>query len=85
LRRQLKNRILFLLDEFPVLGAFPFLSKILGILTGYGINFFIVVQALINQIVDRCRQHHTFLDNCKTVVVHAPGKIEDASVYRDHL
>jgi type IV secretion system protein VirD4 len=79
---KLKNRILFLLDEFPVLGAFPFLSKTLGILAGYGINFYIVVQAL-NQIVDLYGQHHTFLDNCKTVVVYAPGKIEDAKAFTE--
>jgi type IV secretion system protein VirD4 len=79
---KLKNRILFLLDEFPVLGTFPFLSKTLGILAGYGITFYIVVQAL-NQIVDLYGQHHTFLDNCKTVVVYAPGKIEDAKVFTE--
>jgi type IV secretion system protein VirD4 len=79
---KLKNRILFLLDEFPVLGAFPFLSKTLGILAGYGINFYIVVQAL-NQIVDLYGQHHTFLDNCKTVCVYAPGKIEDAKAFTE--
>jgi type IV secretion system protein VirD4 len=79
---KLKNRILFLLDEFPGLGAFPFLSKTLGILAGYGINFYIVVQAL-NQIVDLYGQHHTFLDNCKTVVVYAPGKIEDAKAFTE--
>jgi type IV secretion system protein VirD4 len=81
---KLKNRILFLLDEFPVLGAFPFLSKTLGILAGYGITFYIVVQAL-NQIVDLYGQHHTFLDNCKTVCVYAPGKIEDAKIFTEMI
>jgi type IV secretion system protein VirD4 len=81
---KLKNRILFLLDEFPVLGAFPFLSKTLGILAGYGINFYIVVQAL-NQIVDLYGQHHTFLDNCKTICVYAPGKIEDAKTFTEMI
>jgi type IV secretion system protein VirD4 len=64
------------------LGAFPFLSKTLGILAGYGINFYILVQAL-NQIVDLYGQHHTFLDNCKTVCVYAPGKIEDAKAFTE--
>jgi type IV secretion system protein VirD4 len=81
---KLKNRILFLLDEFPVLGAFPFLSKTLGILAGYGITFYIVVQAL-NQIVDLYGQHHTFLDNCKTVCVYAPGKKEDAKIFTEMI
>jgi type IV secretion system protein VirD4 len=81
---KLKNRILFLLDEFPVLGAFPFLSKTLGILAGYGITFYIVVQAL-NQIADLYGQHHTFLDNCKTIVVYAPGKVEDAKIFTEMI
>jgi hypothetical protein len=81
---KLKNRIIFLLDEFPVLGAFPFLSKTLGILAGYGITFYIVVQA-INQIIDLYGQHHTFLDNCKTVCVYAPGKIEDAKNFTEMI
>jgi type IV secretion system protein VirD4 len=81
---KLKNRILFLLDEFPILGNFPFLSKTLGILAGYGITFYIVVQA-INQIIDLYGQHHTFLDNCKTVCVYAPGKIEDAKSFTEMI
>jgi type IV secretion system protein VirD4 len=80
----LKNRILFLLDEFKTLGAFPFLSDTMGILAGYGITFYIVVQAL-NQIVDLYGQQHTFLDNCKTVMVYAPGKYEDAKVFSDMI
>ena len=77
---KLPYRIMFLIDEFPVLGQFPFLSKTMGILAGYGINFYIVVQGL-NQIVDIYGQNHTFLDNCKTVMVFAPGKIEDAEAF----
>lgn len=79
---KLPYRILFMIDEFPVLGAFPFLSKTMGILRGYGINFYIVVQAL-NQIIDIYGQNHTFLDNCKTVMVYAPGKIEDAKMFSE--
>jgi type IV secretion system protein VirD4 len=80
----LKNRILFLLDEFKTLGAFPFLSDTMGILAGYGVTFYIVVQAL-NQIVDLYGQQHTFLDNCKTVMVYAPGKYEDAKTFSDMI
>lgn len=82
--KKLKNRIMFLLDEFPVLGSIPFLSKCMGILAGFGINFYIIVQAL-NQIVDIYGQNHTFLDNCKTVVVFAPGKPEDAKAFCEIL
>jgi hypothetical protein len=78
------NKIIFLLDEFPVLGHFPFFSKTMGILAGYGITFYIVVQAL-NQIIDIYGQNHTFLDNCKTVMVYAPGKIEDAKMFTEMI
>jgi type IV secretion system protein VirD4 len=81
---KLKNKIVFMLDEFPVLGHFPFLSKTMGILAGYGITFYIVVQAL-SQIIDTYGQNHTFLDNCKTVVVYAPGKVEDAKMFNEMI
>jgi type IV secretion system protein VirD4 len=82
--KALKNNIMFLLDEFKTLGAFPFLSDTMGILAGFGITFYIVVQAL-NQIVDLYGQHHTFLDNCKTVMVYAPGKIDDAKTFSEMI
>lgn len=77
---KLKNRLLFMLDEFPVLGCLPFLSKTMGILAGYGINFFIVVQ-MLSQIYDLYGQHQAFLDNCDTVGVMAPGNIDDATKF----
>jgi type IV secretion system protein VirD4 len=81
---KLPYRIMFLIDEFPVLGSFPFLQKTMGILAGYGINFYIVVQGL-NQIIDIYGQNHTFLDNCKTVMVFAPGKVEDARTFTEMI
>lgn len=82
--RKLKNRLLFMLDEFPVLGCLPFLSKTMGILAGYGINFFIVVQ-MLSQIYDLYGQHQAFLDNCDTVGIMAPGNIDDASKFSQML
>lgn len=81
---KLKNRILFMLDEFPVLGNFPFLVKTMGVLAGYGINFFLICQGL-NQLVDIYGQNHPFLDHCKTLCVYAPGKIEDAKAFTEAI
>lgn len=81
---KLKNRLLFMLDEFPVLGNFPFLVKTMGILAGYGINFFLICQGL-NQLVDIYGQNHPFLDHCKTICVYAPGKIEDAKAFTEAI
>ena len=81
---KLKHRLLFMLDEFPVLGNFPFLVKTMGILAGYGINFFLICQGL-NQLVDIYGQNHPFLDHCKTLCVYAPGKVEDAKVFTEAI
>lgn len=81
---KLKNKLLFLLDEFPVLGNFPFLVKCMGILAGYSINFYIVCQGL-NQLIDIYGQNQPFLTHCKTQVVYAPGKVEDAKVFTDAI
>ncbi len=81
---KMKNRLLFMLDEFPVLGNFPFLVKTMGILAGYGINFFLICQGL-NQLVDIYGQNHPFLDHCKTMCIYAPGKVEDAKVFTEAI
>lgn len=81
---KLKNKLLFLLDEFPVLGNFPFLVKCMGILAGYSINFYIVCQGL-NQLIDIYGQNQPFLTHCKTQIVYAPGKVEDAKVFTDAI
>lgn len=77
---KLKNHLLFLLDEFPALGAFPILQKNMAVLRGYGINFLIVCQSL-SQIIDLYGQNHTFLDNCTVQCIFAPGKVEDAEKF----
>ena len=82
--RKLKNRLVFCIDEFPTLGSLPFLQKTMGILAGYGINFFIVVQ-MLSQIVDLYGQHHAFLDNCDTIGIMAPGNIDDATKFSQML
>lgn len=81
---KLKNNVLFCLDEFPVLGAFPDIAENMGVLRGYGVFFIIVAQAL-NQIVDRYGQNHPFLDHCPVHVIYAPGSIQDAKMYSDSI
>lgn len=81
---KLKHNVLFCLDEFPVLGAFPDIAENMGVLRGYGVFFIIVAQAL-NQLVDRYGQNHPFLDHCPIHVVYAPGSIQDAKMYSDSI
>ncbi len=81
---KLKNHLVFFLDEFPVLGYFPFIAKVMGILAGYGVTFLIVCQAL-NQIIDIYGQNHPFLDHCQTIIAFQPKKIEDAKMFSETI
>lgn len=55
----LKNRILFLLDEFPTIGKCEAVENFAGILNGYGISFLWIAQSK-NQI-DKLYGEHTAL------------------------
>lgn len=77
---RLPYKILFLLDEFPILGCFPDIAEVMGVLRGYGVFFMIVAQAL-NQIVDRYGPNHPFLDHCDVHIVGQIGQINDAELY----
>lgn len=79
---RLKNRILFLLDEFPVLGSFPFLEKTMGLLSGYGMSFLIICQSL-QQIIKLYGPNNSFLEHCKTWVTYAPGDIGSARTFSE--
>ena len=77
---KLSHNLLFLFDEFPILGCFPDIAEVMGVLRGYGIFFLIVAQAL-NQLVDRYGVNHPFLDHCPVQVIFAPGSVNDAEMY----
>ena len=76
---RLKNDVLFLLDEFPVLGYFPQIAENMGVLRGYGVHFLIVCQAL-SQLVERYGQNHPFLDHCAVKVFGSPENLNDAEM-----
>ena len=77
---KLKNHLIFLLDEFPILGYFPDIAQVMGVLRGYGINFFIICQAL-SQLVDLYGENHPFIDHCVIQMLYAPGNNKDAEEY----
>ena len=76
----LKHPILFLIDEFPVLGNMKFLATSLGILAGYGLRFYLVVQAY-QQLVKIYGQENTFIDNCRYILIYAPNNPNDAEKF----
>lgn len=79
---KMKNRILFLLDEFPILGRFKTIERNMGILPGYGITFFIVCQSA-NQLSDNYGKDHSFYDHCKIFQCYAPGDYQTAKLISD--
>ena len=79
---KLKNRILFLLDEFPILGSFPFLEKTMGLLTGYGMSFLVICQSL-QQIIKLYGPNNSFLEHCKTWITYAPGDLNSAKTFSE--
>ena len=81
---KLSHNLLFLFDEFPILGTFPDIAEVMGVLRGYGIFFLIVAQAL-NQLVDRYGPNHPFLDHCPVQVIFAPGSVNDAKMYSEAI
>lgn len=78
--KTLKHPILFMIDEFPVLGNMKFLATSLGILAGYGLRFYLVVQAY-QQLVKIYGQENTFIDNCRYVLIYAPNNAQDADKF----
>jgi type IV secretion system protein VirD4 len=75
--KKLSHRLLFLLDEFPSLGKQVQIMQNLGVLAGFGINFYIICQSL-RQLDDIYGEKNTFMANCKTVMLYAPGELEEA-------
>ena len=78
--KTLKHPILFLLDEFPTLGKMKFLATSMGVLAGYGLRFYIIVQTY-QQIVQIYGNENAFIDNCRYIVIYAPNNIKDAEMF----
>ena len=74
---ELKNRILFLIDEFPLLGKFDFIEQQLGILAGYNIIFLLIAQS-VKQINKLYTDKNPFFDHCKYWVTYQSGDLETA-------
>jgi type IV secretion system protein VirD4 len=77
--RRLKIPLLFVLDEFDKLGKYSELQTGMGILAGYGIHFFLIIQSP-NQLVDIYGKNHQFFAHCKNSILYAPGEIESGKI-----
>jgi type IV secretion system protein VirD4 len=81
---KIKHRILFLIDEFPLLGKFDFIEKSLGILAGYNIVFLLISQS-ISQLKKIYGDKNAFFDNCKYWVTFATGDLDNAKAISEMI
>jgi type IV secretion system protein VirD4 len=65
-----RQRVLFMLDEFPALGRLDFFESALAFMAGYGLKAFLIAQSL-NQIERAYGQNNAILDNCHVRVAFA--------------
>ena len=77
LRFDWKQRILLLLDEFPVLGAIKEIEQGLAYFRGYGATFLVVVQYL-GQLTQAFGREEAVSPNCAVQVAFAPTDLETA-------
>ena len=76
--RKKQHGLLKMLDEFPKLGALPFLENALGEMAGYGISAHLICQSF-NDVFKHYGVHTSIFDNCHVTAAFAtsePGSIE---------
>ncbi len=79
-----KRRILFLIDEFPILGKLDFFESSLAYLAGYNIKAFLIMQSL-NQIEKVYGANNSILDNCHIKIAFASNDDRTAKRISDLL
>lgn len=79
-----KQRLLFMLDEFPALGRLDFFESALAFMAGYGIKSFLIAQSL-NQIEKAYGTNNAILDNCHVRVAFATNDERTAKRISDAL
>ncbi|MDE2113038.1 MAG: conjugal transfer protein TraG [Alphaproteobacteria bacterium] len=82
--RDSRQRLLFMLDEFPALGRLDFFESALAFMAGYGIKAFLIAQSL-NQIEKAYGQNNSILDNCHVRVSFATNDERTARRVSDAL
>lgn len=68
--REKRHRLIFILDEFPMLGRMPFFETMMGAMAGYGLKAFLVTQSL-NHLTKAYGRDNVILDNVHIVTSFA--------------
>ncbi len=79
-----RQRVMFMLDEFPALGRLDFFESALAFVAGYGIKAFLIAQSL-NQIEKAYGSNNAILDNCHVRVAFATNDERTAKRISDSL
>ncbi len=74
------DRLLLILDEFPVLGRLEILQSSVAYLRGYGVKVFLAAQT-IGQIEQAYGQHQSILPNCRIILTFAPADLKTAEMF----
>lgn len=82
--KDLRHRVLMMLDEFPALGRLDFFESALAFMAGYGIKAFLIAQSL-NQIEKAYGANNSVLDNCHVRVSFATNDERTAKRVSDSL
>jgi type IV secretion system protein VirD4 len=72
-----KHRLLFLLDEFPLLGRLDFIEKNLGAMAGFGLKALLVCQSP-NHIRQTYGRDNAIVDNCQIIAAFGTTEPESA-------
>lgn len=76
----LKNKILFLIDEFATLGTIQTIETMMGILNGYGMSFFLICQSP-NQIYKQYGEKTPMFEHCKYICTYAMNDFHSADYF----
>ncbi|MCP5405859.1 MAG: type IV secretory system conjugative DNA transfer family protein [Pseudomonadaceae bacterium] len=82
--KQPKERVLFLVDEFPALQYMQPIEEAVGFLAGYGIHIWLFIQDL-SQIKDLYERWATFISNCAVRMAFGTNDVETAKTLSDML
>jgi type IV secretion system protein VirD4 len=72
-RRRKRHRLLLLLDEFPKLGALPFLENAMGEMAGYGITAHLICQSF-NDVFSKYGDRTPLFDNMHITAAFATSE-----------
>jgi type IV secretion system protein VirD4 len=74
-----RQRLLFLIDEFPSLRHMEIFAGALSFMRGYGLKAYLIAQD-IRQIIDSYGPNESIVSNCHIRVAFAPNQIETAEM-----